>query len=119
MDELEKSLLSINYYGLNTDDILIRRSHTSFEGEWFRVYNDIEKMKLNGTYTKENKAYHNKVRENIFGKIYRRCGDGELAEYISSDFGLIVDSMILGYKDSWLDKLINCYRKAVIPTGIL
>ena len=48
MDELEKSLLSINYYGLNTDDILIRRSHTSFEVEWFRVYNDMEKMKLNG-----------------------------------------------------------------------
>lgn len=119
MEELEKSLLSINYYGLNTDDILIKRSHTSFEIEWFRVYNDIEKMKLDGTYTKENKAYHNKIRDNIFGKIYRRCGDGELAEYISSDFGLIVDSIILGYKDSWLDKLIASYKNAVIPAGIL
>ena len=46
-------------------------------------------------------------------------GSHELAGYISDDFGLIADSKALNYSDKWLDQLIACYEKAVIPCGEL
>lgn len=119
MEQLIETLLCINYYKLDTDQILNERDSKAFDLEWKRVFDAVESLKNADTYTAANKEYTDKVRENIFGKIYRRSGDGELAEYISDDFGLIADSFIVGYKDQWLDKLIECYRKAEIPTGCL
>lgn len=52
-------------------------------------------------------------------KICSLSGHGELAEYVSDDFGLIADSRILKYSDIWLDKLISSYENANIPCGNL
>lgn len=46
-------------------------------------------------------------------------GDSDLAGYVSDDFGLIADARVLGYQDLWLDKLVACYEKGMIPCGSL
>ena len=119
MEALINTLLSINFYELDTDDILKERNVEAFKKEWLRVFNSIEMKKNENTYSAVNKEYTGRIRENVFGKIYRRTGDSELAEIISDDFVLIADSFILGYKDNWLDKMIECYGYAVIPAGEL
>lgn len=43
--------------------------------------------------------------------------DGELAGYVSDDFGLIFDSQIVGFENDFLKKLINVYSQAIIPDG--
>lgn len=45
--------------------------------------------------------------------------DSDLVGYVSNDFGLISDASLLGYKDLWLDKIVTCYEKGIIPSGIL
>ena len=45
--------------------------------------------------------------------------DSELSEYVSDDFGLIYDSLVLNYKDEWLNKLITAYKNKKIPAGEL
>lgn len=84
-----------------------------------RVYREIETIKKEKSYTEENKNYNSNIREKVFMKICNLSGHGELAEYVSDDFGLIVDSKILKYSDIWLDKLISYYENANIPCGNL
>ena len=52
-------------------------------------------------------------------KIYALSNNGELAEYVSDDFGMIADAKLLGYEDPWLNKLISCYENKTIPCGSL
>ena len=39
--------------------------------------------------------------------------------YQTDDFGLIADSIMLHYSDEWLEKVISCYKEAIIPCGKL
>ncbi|EES49427.1 hypothetical protein NE172_16715 [Clostridium botulinum] len=39
--------------------------------------------------------------------------------YVSDDFGLIYDSLIVNYKDEWLNKFIREYKNRRIPAGEL
>lgn len=49
--------------------------------------------------------------------IMKENTESELSDYVSDDFGLIYDSLILNYKDEWLDKLITVYKNKKIPFG--
>ena len=51
--------------------------------------------------------------------IIQQNTKNELAAYVSDDFGLIYDSLILNYKDEWLDKVIAVYKNKKIPSGEL
>ena len=51
--------------------------------------------------------------------MYENSNSDDLAAYVSDDFGLIFDSIILNYRDEWFDKLIRCYEELNIPNGIL
>ena len=51
--------------------------------------------------------------------IYEYTKDADLAGDVSDDSGLIADAKLLGYQDMWLDKMVSCYEKGVIPCGSL
>ena len=95
------------------------RDKDPFDSEWMRVYREIEAMKKEESYADENKEYNSDIRRKVFMKICDLSSHGELAEYVSDNFGLIADSRILKYSDTWLDKLISCYESANIPCGNL
>lgn len=59
-----------------------------------------------------------KIREKVF-IIIKKNTFSELSDYVSDDFGLIYDSLIVNYKDEWLDKLIEEYKNKRIPVGEL
>lgn len=118
VNEILNNLNSIDYETLDEDclnELLDSRDSDPFDTEWCRVNEEIQMMKNDLNYTGENIEQQSRIREKAFMIIEENIG-GELAEYISDDFGLIYDSLILNYKDDWLNKLIAAYKNKTIPT---
>ena len=121
MNELLKSLNSIDCNIFDEDylnELLDSRDSDPFDTEWCRVNEEIETLKNTQSYTDKNEEEQGKIREKAFMKIEENIG-GELSEYVSDDFGLIYDSLVLNYDDEWLNKLITAYRNKKIPAGEL
>lgn len=102
---------------MDIDELLDNRDSEVFDAEWIRVYNAVESLKSAENYSEMEKKNNSEVREQVFRIIYELSNDGDLAGYVSDDFGLIADAELLRYKDSWLDKLIFCYENKTIPCG--
>ena len=118
INELFNCLNSIDYDTFDEDclnKLLDSRDNAPFDTEWRRVYEEIEALKNAQSYTGENKKEQDKIREKAFMIIEQNI-DGELSEYVSDDFGLIYDSLVLNYKDEWLSRLITAYKnKKFLP----
>lgn len=112
-------LNQINYNALDIDELLDNRDSEEFDSEWIRVYKAVESLKNEDNYTEIEEKSNSEVREKVFSMINNLSNDGDLAGYISDDFGLIADAKLLGYKDLWLDKLSSCYENKTIPCGVL
>lgn len=119
INELINCLSSIDYSRFDEDrinELLDSRDSAPFDGEWCRVEREIDTLKNERNYTKETEKEQGKIRERAFLTVERNAG-GELSEYVSDDFGLIYDSLVLDYRDDWLDKLIEEYKNKRIPAG--
>ncbi|MCM1541348.1 MAG: hypothetical protein NC121_08805 [Blautia sp.] len=121
MDELLDCLGGIDYSVFDEDsvnELLDSRDSAPFDTEWCRVQKEMEALKNERNDTDEIKGEQGKIREKAFLIVEQNIG-GELSEYVSDDFGLIYDSIVLNYRDEWLDKLIGEYRNKRIPAGKL
>lgn len=121
MNQLLNCLSSIDYNTFGEDymnELLDSRDSAPFDAEWCRVNEEIKAMKNAKSYTNENEEEQSKIREKAFMIIEKNTGS-ELSDYVSDDFGLIYDSLVLNYKDEWLNKLIAVYKNKKIPTGEL
>lgn len=121
MNELLDCLNSIDYDTFDEDylnELLDSRDSAPFDTEWCRVNEEIEALKNAQSYTGENEEEQDKIREKAFMIIEENI-EGELSEYVSDDFGLIYDSLVLNYEDEWLNKLITAYENKKIPAGEL
>lgn len=121
MNELLNCLNSIDYDTLDEDtlnELLDIRHSPPFDTEWCRVDEEIKALKDTQSYTDENEEKQDKIREKAFMIIEKNTGS-ELSDYVSDDFGLIYDSLVLNYKDEWLNKLITVYKNKKIPSGEL
>ncbi len=119
MEKLLEKLKEINFENLDIDELLDNRDHKPFDSEWSRVYKEVIGLKKENHFTPEQEKYSSVVSEKAFMFIYNLSGHGELAEYVSDDFALIADSKQVNYTDEWLDKLIESYNNAVIPSAEL
>ncbi len=121
MNELLICLNSINYDTFDENylnDLLDSRDSVPFDMEWCRVNEEIKALKNNQNYTDENEKEQDNIREKAFIIIEKNTGS-ELSDYVSDDFGIIYDSLVLNYKDEWLNKLIAAYKNKKIPAGEL
>ncbi len=96
------------------NELLDSRDSASFDTEWCRINREIEALKNPQSYTDEDEETQVKIREKAF-MIIQQNTKNELAAYVSDDFGLIYDSLILNYKDEWLDKVIAVHKNKKIP----
>lgn len=122
MNKLEKlkdllltgALLLENTFIINdVDFILDSRDTDAFDSEWMRNYNLIRKNeKLN---TPEVK----KIVEFIREISYKATQFSDLASYISDDFGLIAEALIIDYNDDWINALANEYVEDRVPYNSL
>lgn len=121
LNELLNCLNSIDYDPFDEDylnELLDSRDSAPFDTEWCRVAEEIGALKNTQSYTDENEKEQGKIREKAF-MIIEENTESELSEYVSDDFGLIYDSLVLSYKDEWLNKLIAAYKSKKIPAGEL
>lgn len=121
INKLLEALEAIDYTDFDEeyiDDILDNRDNDPFDSEWCRVNDDIENLKTDENYTKKNEEEFFEISQRAF-KILSNNGCGELSAYVSDDFGMVYDSVVLGYSDEWLDKLISTYQNKSIPRGEL
>ncbi len=121
IQELLDCLAEMDFYGFDEDfvnELLDSRDSEGFDGEWSRVYREIESRKNPSVYTEASEEEQQDICRQAFMTVEEHV-PGELSEYVSDDFGLIYDSFVLGYRDAWLDKLIAAYRSKNIPAGEL
>ncbi|MDE7417684.1 MAG: hypothetical protein K2N44_15510 [Lachnospiraceae bacterium] len=121
MNELIDCLKNIDYDAFDEDclnELLDCRDSAPFDTEWSRVNAEIDALKNDQNYTAENEEEQDEIREKAFMVIEQNI-ESELADYVSDDFGLIYDSLVLNYKDEWLDTLIEEYKNGKIPAGEL
>lgn len=121
INELLNALSAIDYSAFDEDSInelLDSRDSDPFDAEWRRVSEKTEQLKNAQNYPPEIEKQQGKIREKAFMTVERNI-QSELSEYVSDDFGLIYDSIVLNYKDEWLDRLINSYKNKKIPSGEL
>jgi hypothetical protein len=121
MEELLEKLRSMKLGKLTDDDIdeiLDSRDEDCFDMEWCRVYDAVEHLKADAPLTEEQTAAQKEICKQAFFCAEKQRSS-ELSDYISDDFGLIYDSILTGFQDAWLDKLIAAYRSGRIPGGEL
>ena len=121
MTELLNCLNNIDYDSFDEDylnELLDSRDSAPFDSEWCRVDEEIKALKNAQSYTVENEEEQGKIREKAF-MIIEENTESELSDYVSDDFGLIYDSLVLSYKDEWFNKLIAAYKNKKIPAGEL
>lgn len=121
MKELLNCLSGIDYDIFDEEylnELLDSRDSDPFDTQWCRVDDEIKALKNDQNYTDEIEEEQNKVREKAFIIIEQNL-ESELSEYVSDDFGLIYNSLVLNYKDEWLNKLIETYQNKKIPSGEL
>lgn len=121
IDELIECLNSIDYSIFDEDFInglLDCRDRDVFDTEWCRVDREISALKNEQSYSDEIKRAQDEIRKKSFMIIEHNIGS-ELSDYVSDDFGLIYDSLVLSYQDKWLNKLIEQYKNKKIPVGEL
>lgn len=114
---------TINYLktldALQIDEILNNRDCEFFSMQWTRVYSELNKVKQKENLTEIYREYDKKLRKSVFSEVYNITLSGDMAAYISDDFGLILDSFIFDYKDNWINSLWVKYICGKIPQGEL
>jgi hypothetical protein len=117
VDDLLEKLNGSMFNNIDSDEILDLRDSELFDSEWNRVYKAVEEQKKIKGYSDENRKLSNEYRKNTYLRVYDLCDSDSLAAYISDDFGLVCDSELVGYTDSWLQVLIKTYATSKIPCG--
>ena len=99
---------------INIEELLDNRDSEEFDQSWSQAFEEVEASKA-----LKDIPDNSKVRRLAFDKVYEHGPGGELAEYVSDDFGLIYDAYELEYNNPWLNRLFQRYIEGEIPSGFL
>lgn len=108
--------LSINAAEL--DRLLNQRDEPGFSSAWMAAYQRIESAKSKNAVSQEFDLVR-QLREAVYLQVFERWGSPDLAGYISDDFGLVADALLLQFDDLWLNALLHEYLERRLPTGRL
>ena len=125
LEELKKLLLIGELLSKNTftiddiDFILDSRDTDAFDSEWIRNYNIIKEKEDKRLSIMENKEIIKSICEIAYKMTYEATQSSDLASYISDDYGLIAEALIIDYKDDWVNALAKEYVEERIPYNSL
>lgn len=105
-------LILSNYTNDDFDMILDKRDEDSFSERWMEIF-DIVKEKI--IKEKLDKTSSDNLREKVFKLVFSLTSNSDLSSYVSDDFGLILQSIQIQYKDYWLNSLWLEYKKGNLP----
>lgn len=119
LEEIIKKLEEMDFSQMDIEKILEQRDMSAFDTEWLKACKQVGKLKKEKTYTDADREDCKILLKEVFEFIYDQTENDDFAGYISDDFGLIYDSLKLGYHSEWMDKFLQLYLKGQIPTGEL
>ena len=99
------------------DEVLDQRDNDSdFEKQWLRINAEIKKLLQDRNVEYEIQQLAEDIRRESFLAISRVTVQHEIASYISDDFGLIAEALMVEYDDPWLNGLWVAYKNHRLPT---
>ena len=113
--ESDKIISDTLFENCDIDELLDMRDDEEFDSEWIRVYNILNKAKIENY---EKKKIDN-IRENSFLKVYDLLQSSDIASCVSDDFEIICKAYIICYDDVWINSLIMSYINEKFPCGRL
>ncbi len=96
------------------DNILDQRDDESFSDIWMKAYDEV---KLLSEQKNIDKTFSDQLREAVFKKVLGITNISDLASYLSDDFGLIYDSVMVQFSSNWINALWNKYKSNELPYG--
>jgi hypothetical protein len=111
---IENNLPSIlsNYTEDDFDMILNHRDEDFFSGKWMEIFDNIKEKVIK---EKVDKTVSDNLREKVFKLVFSLTNHSDLSSYVSDDFGLILQSIQVRYKDYWLNSLWLEYKNENLP----
>lgn len=97
------------------DELLDMRDDKEFDSEWIRVYNVLNKAKIEHY----EKKKIDQIREKSFLKVYDLLQSSDIASCVSDDFEIICKAYVTCYDDVWIHSLIMSYINGKFPCGRL
>ena len=125
INQLEKllltgKLLSKDIFKIEDIDLILdSRDEECFDDEWIRNYNSIKSIETKIVINSENEATIETICEISYKITYEATKSSDLAGYISDDFGLIAEALLIDYKDDWLNALASEYVRERVPHNVL
>ena len=113
--ESDKIISDTLFENCDIDELLDMRDDEEFDSEWIRVYNILNKAKIENY---EKKKIDN-IREKSFLKVYDLLQSSDIASCVSDDFEIICKAYIICYDDVWINSLIMSYINEKFPCGRL
>lgn len=105
-------LILSNYTEDDFDMILDQRDEDSFSERWLETFNIVKEKIIED---KIDKTVSDNLREKVFKSVFSLTNHSDLSSYISDDFGLILQSIQVKYRDNWLNSLWLEYKKGNLP----
>ncbi len=103
----------IIHFGKMSDEeiaeMLDSRDQEDFEGEWLRVFHELEDQ------AEFQDSDIEKIREIAFKKTFEATNNDEFSGYVADDFELIAKSLQIGFDDEWLNALFLSYLQGIFP----
>lgn len=100
-------------------DALTLRDDPSFASSWMSSFDKVEAVKADNGILKDADHRVTKLREAAYLQAFDRWKSPDLAAYISDDFGLVGDAIVMAYSDPWLNALFHAYLVGEFPHGTL
>ena len=100
---------------LRVEDVLNQRCLDTFDGQYQRVFRELETFTRSAAIPEDELIAVNDVREAAYRTALAFSSSPELATAVCDDFELLGASLAAGFNDPWLNALWLQYRHGAIP----
>ena len=112
-------ILGIQMSQEDVEVMLEKRDDTIYSARWMDLFRQIGEKKAGWGPSQDADSRVARLRESAFMQSYKRWRSPDLAAYISDDFGLIGDALVIEFTDRRVDLLLDRYPTGRFPSDLL
>ena len=101
------------------DLVLDERDEDDFDAEWPRCNDEVQAMLSEASLSEQDDEALDELAQRGFMAVSEPTDQHDIASYVSDDFRLIGEALLVGYEDPWLSGLLTEYVVGRIPHGDL
>ena len=101
------------------DLVLDERDEDDFDAEWPRCNDEVQAMLSEASLSEQDDEALDELAQRGFMAVSEPTDQHDIASYVSDDFRLIGEALLVGHEDPWLSGLLTEYVEGRIPHGDL